>query len=135
MAVELKDFIKTVITDITDAVGELQSEVTNGALISPGITKDMAHTYIFNGRDFSPVTNIDFEICVYGETVREEGKGLGVKIKTFIAGVSAKDSDTERNTSKIRFSIPLSLPAAHVKGFPTVTEKRNQDTIPGVFQH
>lgn len=135
MAVELKDFIKTVLSDITGAVSEMQNECTNGAVISPGIAKDMASAYIYNGRDYSPVLNVDFEMSIYGEMAKEENKGLGVAIKVFIAGTASKGVETESNTSKVRFSVPISLPAAHAKGSPTVTEKRNQGSGAGIFQH
>lgn len=32
---ELKEFIKTAITDITEAVSELQSELNNGTIVNP----------------------------------------------------------------------------------------------------
>lgn len=34
---ELKDFVKTAITDITDAISELQSEINNGTIINPSL--------------------------------------------------------------------------------------------------
>ena len=32
---ELKEFIKTAISDITNAVSELQAELSNGAIVNP----------------------------------------------------------------------------------------------------
>ena len=34
---ELKDFIKTALSDITNAVSELQAELHNGAIVSPSV--------------------------------------------------------------------------------------------------
>ncbi len=34
---ELKEFIKTSLSDITNAVSELQAELQNGAIVSPSV--------------------------------------------------------------------------------------------------
>lgn len=35
---ELKEFIKTALSDITNAVSELQAELQNGAIVSPSVS-------------------------------------------------------------------------------------------------
>ena len=36
---ELKEFIKTAISDITEAVSELQEELWNGTIVNPSLTQ------------------------------------------------------------------------------------------------
>lgn len=135
MAVELKDFIKTVLCDITSAVKEAQQEISNGAVISPGIAKDMARAYIYNGRDYSPITDTEFEVSVYGEKTIEDNKGIGFAVKTFIAGTSSKGASAEKEASRIKFSIPIALPSEHAKECLTETERRSFGSSPKIFSH
>ena len=43
---ELKDFIKTAITDITEAVSELQEELKNGMIVNPSIPNPISNATV-----------------------------------------------------------------------------------------
>lgn len=60
---ELKDFIKGVIKDVTDAVKESQDTLDNGAIISPINSK--ASEVIRSTRGDLKVSYIDFEVAVW----------------------------------------------------------------------
>jgi hypothetical protein len=101
---ELKDFIKRVIEDVTTAVSESQKELKNGAVINPGvgITQTSKGNYYQHG-----VTSIDFDIAISDSSTSESGGGLTV-LSLITAGMKTSDGNTE--LSRIKFSIPLVLP-------------------------
>lgn len=84
---ELKEFIKTAITDITEAVSELQEELDNGAIINPSFDKTRQ-------------CSIHFDLSV------ESSKEGGADIKVISGGMS------ERSSNKISFDIAISMPAS-----------------------
>ncbi len=110
---ELKDFIKTALTDIVNAIDEAQSEVGDKATIMPyGRKKDERGRDIGRKADF---TNIDFDIAVSsasGENATTKGKG-GITVTGF-AGIGlskgAEVTNSTENVSRIRFSIQIILP-------------------------
>ena len=97
---ELKDFVKGVIFDITNAVKECQQELNNGAIICP--TNSNTKEQVFSDKDGSlTISNVDFEVSVSVGSSNETGG----KINT------TKDE----NVSKVRFSIPVVLPYTFVQ--------------------
>lgn len=119
---ELKEFIKGVLLDITDAVKESQEEIKNGAIISPADYRVLEKVSI-NGSDLI-VSHIDFEIAISADTTTEKSNGIGGRISVLSAFIGGKSEEDERvrneNISKIKFSIPLVLPSILMK------EKQNR---------
>lgn len=126
---ELKDFIKGVIRDITDAVKECQDELGNGAIISP--TNSAVSEKIKSTNGDLKISYIDFEVAVTatssieanGETKRGievGGAGLGFSIAGKFGGKvkSEGNRQMDENISKISFSIPVVYPSQ------IVTERR-----------
>lgn len=87
MTMELKEFIKTAISDITEAVSELQEELKSEVLINPSLDK-------------ARQCSIHFDLSV------ENSKEGGADIKVISGGMA------ERNTNKISFDIAISMPAS-----------------------
>lgn len=109
---ELKDFIKAAITDITDAVSELQNELTNGAIINPPLQRDYTNrTITAIGQGIRPIEQLSFDVAVtIGETSGVDGHAkAGISI--FGAKVGATTSAKMENASRISFSIPVVLPS------------------------
>lgn len=110
---ELKDFIKAAITDITDAVSELQNELTNGAIINPPLSRGDHHNTIYDteGDGFRPIEQLSFDVAVtVGETSGVDGHAkAGISI--FGAKLGATTSARTENASRISFSIPIVLPS------------------------
>lgn len=114
---ELKEFIKGVISDITNAVKECQDEVQNGSIISPpnGSTEQRMS---LQNRPYE-ISHIDFEVAITAETKTTESKEGGIGISVLSAFIGGKTSDDEtlnsENVSKVRFSIPIVLPPSDTK--------------------
>lgn len=122
---ELKEFIKEVVSDVTNAIKECQEELNNGAIISP--TNHRAEEKVKSIYGYSKISYIDFEVAVTavtsigsnGETqkgVEVGGSFLGINVGgKFGGGATNEDKRVNENTSKIRFSIPLAYPTYEAK--------------------
>lgn len=117
-SMELKDFIKGVVSDITNAVKECQDELDNGAIISPTNinTKEGAKTE--NGR--LSVSNIEFEVSVSTSSTNETGGKINVISAIVNGGIGSETRLSDGNVSKIRFSIPLIYPFSQLNTLPRV---------------
>ena len=123
---ELKEFIKEVISDVTNAIKECQEELSNGAIISP--TNSRAEEKIKSTSGDLKISYIDFEVAVTavtstgsnGETqkgVEVSGSVFGINVGGKLGGKSTNEENKQvnENASKIRFSIPLVYPTHKVK--------------------
>lgn len=111
---ELKDFVKGVLADLTNAIKESQEELNNGAIVSPtGIdTKDAS---IKTKDGYLYVSHIEFEISVSASSTNSTNGGITV-LSAITGGIEGKSVD--ENVSKIRFSIPLIFPSTMVSSLP-----------------
>lgn len=115
---ELKEFIKTAITDITEAVSELQSELDNGAIVSPSIPNPIANSTIKDPNNENVnrrISNVDFDVALtVGDTdTIESGGKVGIQILS--AKICGENKTHTENVSRITFSIPIVLPTTYVK--------------------
>ena len=115
---ELKDFIKTALTDITDAIKELQDELKNGAIVSPSMPNAIAYTTIVDPVNINinrPISKIDFDVAItVGNTDKVGGDGkIGIQILS--AKIGNENVAHSENVSRMTFSIPIVLPTYHVK--------------------
>ena len=94
---ELKDFIKSTITQIKESVEELNEEFEEGkAIVNPLYAKSLNRSMI--GRTGANVTDIDFDLSLsVTETDGKEGK-IGIM------------SSINISTNRIQFTIPVMLP-------------------------
>ena len=109
---ELKDFIKKVIQEVTDAVTESQMEITNGSIVAPYTLAKGENTIVYNDKRIL-VSDIHFDVCVS----TEEHSELNGGIKVIAAGASGKESTTHR----ISFSVKVAYAGAEV---PTQAKSR-----------
>ena len=76
---ELKEFIKTALSDITNAVSELQAELQNGAIVSPSVPNSIANVTVKDPQDNKinrPISKIDFDVAItVGSTDNIEAGG------------------------------------------------------------
>ena len=123
---ELKDFIKGVISDITNAVKECQEELDNGAIVSPvnGKSVEVAHTV----QGDKKISYVDFELAVTASSetsANGERKG-GIEVKSSFLGfqiggkiddrvTNESNKQINENISKIKFSIPIIYPTVNVQ--------------------
>lgn len=115
---ELKEFIKTAIEDITGAVSDLQTELKNGAIINPSLPHAISNITVVdseNGNVNRRISNIDFDVAL---TVGDSGtieSGGKVGIQIFSAKIGGESKSHTENVSRITFSIPVVLPTEHAK--------------------
>ena len=128
---ELKEFVKTAIQDITNAVSELQSELKNGSIVSPSMPSAIANSTVMdpdNGSINRKISNIDFDVAL---TVGDSGtieSGGKVGIQIFSAKIGGENKSHTEDVSRITFSIPVVLPTAHVKSKQeNFTKKQEQN--------
>lgn len=113
---ELKEFIKDTVTQIADAVTELNGGDSKYQLtVNPiGSLFDSNDSALRKSRQTCRITNIDFDLSL----VVSENKGSGAKVGVFAsiigAGVSANENTQNEYVSKIKFSLPVSLPNKEV---------------------
>ena len=128
---ELKEFVKTAIQDITNAVSELQSELKNGSIVSPSMPSAIANSTVMdpdNGSINRKISNIDFDVAltVGGSGTIESGGKVGIQI--FSAKIGGENKSHTENVSRITFTIPVVLPTAHVKSKQeNFTKKQEQN--------
>lgn len=105
---ELKDFIKSTITQIKESVEELNTEFdSKDTIVNPTFVESQNNTIEAIGAN---VTNIDFDLTVsITEAAGKEGK-IGVMDSIINVGASSKTDNQNISTSKIRFTIPVMLP-------------------------
>ena len=107
---ELKDFIKGVIFDITNAVKECQQELNNGAIIAP--TGNWNNKNHIQSKELSALTvsDIDFEVSVSVGSSNEIA-GKSTVLSAIVArSIGSGNTTKDENVSKVRFSIPVVLP-------------------------
>ena len=114
---ELKEFIKTALTDIVSAVRETQEEVKEYATIAPLMTRGERTKAIEMKDGIAHISNIDFDVAVTTETKESAEAGIkaGITVASILnIGVGSKGDGTEsyQNISRIRFTIPVLLPCS-----------------------
>lgn len=126
---ELKEFIKTAITDITDAVSELQSELKNGAIVSPSLPHAISNGTVLdpeNDKVNRPISKIDFDVAItVGDSDSVEA-GAKAGIQIFSAKLGSETKTHTENVSRMTFSIPLVLPTTHVKSREDLRDEKIQ---------
>lgn len=127
---ELKDFIKGVIADITEAISESQSELNNGAIVSPSQCLSGKAIRI---KDYGYlVSDIDFEVVLTTEESSKGGGNLGANIKVLSFGINGDNVNKSENLSRVRFTIPVVYPSVDVSSYcKNMAPKRTEpvDTI------
>lgn len=122
---ELKEFIKTVLTDITDAVRELQDELTNGAIVSPTMPNAISNVTIKdpqNEKSNRQISKIDFDVAITVDNADKIESGIKANIHIFSAKIGGKTEGKTENVSRITFSIPVVLPTYYVKTYREIAE-------------
>lgn len=111
----MKEFVKEVLADITNAISESQSEPNNGSIISPSLPYAISTKTIEDSKNNRLISQIDFEVALVTENKQNNSKEIGGNIKVLSAGLNGDKSNRIENVSHIRFSIPIVLPFYSVK--------------------
>lgn len=111
---ELKEFIKQTITDIKDAISELNQESeSDNAVVTPQNIDDLKHPKTEGTH--RNVTDIQFDLSL--SVMEEKGKEgkLGVMNSIVSLGGTAKTGATHENVNRIQFTIPVCFPSRTAK--------------------
>ena len=117
---ELKDFIKQVLSDIAGGITEAQTEDQTTAWIVPTRVIGSNVEKVYTTKGYIPVRNIDFDVAVTSETNTKSSDGMtgGIKVVELfhIGGKSQEESSAiNRMYQGVKFSIPMMLPSTPKK--------------------
>jgi len=116
---ELKEFIKTSITEVCRAIEEANDELKDSdALINPGkvqINSEGSQAY---GRESAKlmhesrrvVQKIDFDVAVYAQESEKAGGGAKISIASIGIGVNAESKTGSKSVTRLKFAIPIIYP-------------------------
>lgn len=114
---DLQEFIKATITSIARATHELQSELADiEVLVNPPSLSgksDIKTTYDPTSPQYyhRHLQLVEFDVAVTASEESTKDAEVGVKlIQVFSAGVSASDATGQENVTRVKFTIPLTLP-------------------------
>lgn len=109
---ELKDFIKTTIVSISEAIKESQAELSKeGVIVNPEkMTFGNSGNKILRDNGDRCVQDLDFDVSIFvEEKSANEGKGE-LKIASIInAGSGVSSENSNKTSNRIRFSIPIAF--------------------------
>lgn len=107
---ELKEFIKSTITQLSEAVYELNDELQDkGVVVNPcSVANSSFDTLDFGGGII--VSSVDFDLQVNTSEVKENSGKIGVLASVVGIGVSTKEGSNGNEASRIRFKLPVVLP-------------------------
>lgn len=105
---ELKEFVKETLIQITDAIVEAQEVCrAKGAIVNPVMAgnKDTAMTVSNNS-----ATIVKFHVGLCENKDSSDKRGIGVFLANLGVGYSGNDSRSNSAITTIDFSIPIKLP-------------------------
>lgn len=106
---ELEEFIKNTLLQVTKGVKEAQEEVKKyGAVVNPRIVEESSHAEIDGS--YHTVHEILFEVGLTESTDGSNKKGIGVLLGGFKIGFDESDSKNISAVTNIKFTIPIVYP-------------------------
>ncbi len=106
---ELKEFIKNTLIEISTAIKESQSKLRDtGTIINPSSIYNDFISIDGNGR--RKVSEINFDIAISTEEKEDNTTGLSVVTGFFGAGNVIKEGLNTSLINRIQFKIPISFP-------------------------
>ena len=109
---ELKQFIKEVLSDITMAVVESREELKDvGGLIAPPVHKPSADRISVRlHNSFVTINEVEFEVLLSESQHEGNKKGVSVKFSAINGGIKNEKGGENSSNTKIKFTIPISFP-------------------------
>ncbi|MEL5895034.1 trypco2 family protein [Bacteroides sp. GD17] len=102
---ELKDFIKATIKDISDAVTELNTEMADKNLLVNPIPNNHQGGMVYS-EDGRWLQKIEFDVSVTTSDKSEKGG----RVKIYVAKAGISESASNEATSSLHFHITVALP-------------------------
>lgn len=106
---DLKDFVKETLVQITEGVKEAQEECKkSGCRINPEYKKDGKKERYTD--DNNPVTEVHFKVGLSSDSSEKDKGGIAVSFATVALGHSNEHGDSYSSDTSVEFSIPVALP-------------------------
>jgi hypothetical protein len=106
---ELKEFIKTTLVQLSQGIEEAKKELGYNqggkTIINPDVKG--AHTFTQDEHSIKRIEEVEFDIAVIVEQKSEGKAGIGVLASIITAGVSKSTGDTNPETHRIKFKVPI----------------------------
>ena len=115
---ELKEFVKSTIAQVIDAVDELNAMYEDkDAVVNPAtpyeLNKGASSVDTRQGR--RQVTDIEFDLTVSVEESKDSGGKVNVLACVIGGDASHSHAEGSSSVSRVRFSVPVMLPVRKVK--------------------
>ena len=107
---ELKEFIKSAITQLSEAVYELNDELKDkGVVVNPCYAENTNFETIDNSEGVI-VSSVEFDLQVSTSEIKENSGKIGVLASVVGIGASTKEGSNGNEANRIRFKLPVVLP-------------------------
>lgn len=115
---ELKEFIKQSITQISEALIETNDELqAKGVVVNPGgvqVNSDTSQAYgrtsILSKHQNEVVQKIDFDIAVTVQDEQKAGAGAKISVLSLKLGADGSVNYSNKSESRIKFIVPIIYP-------------------------
>ena len=110
---DIKDFVKSTITQISEAVKELNAELSydgKGTIVNPSDVQKSKGSVSSSVDLKYNVTDIVFDLYVSAESGSETSGKIGIFSSIVGIGAAGKSDDSNKQVSRIQFTIPVLLP-------------------------
>ena len=98
---ELKEFVKTVLAEISAGVADAKKELDGKVVINPRISNDEKD---------KPIIEVCFEIGLMSSKTKENTDGIGVFLGDIAIGGKHKCNKNNEEVTHIKFTIPIVFP-------------------------
>lgn len=113
---QLKDFVKATINEISEAIRELQTEMSDGTVINPTLAGSALLKTSKNGDIIRSIQQIQFDVAVSVTESSSSGKNARFGILNVLAAdIDNSEKAKAGNTARLTFSIPVVFPATLVE--------------------
>lgn len=112
---ELQEFIKETLVQITNGVIEAQKEIKEtGGLINPkSWTKDLLSSSSSDNH-LNTIQKVKMNVVV--NVTEKAGTSSGINVVQIIkAGINAEESETNNKVTSIEFEVPIAFPTMEIK--------------------
>lgn len=123
---ELKEFIKTAITDITEAVTELQSELNNSTIVNPSLPNPISNGSVDVGSGNQPIQKLEFDVALTTTEATAIDGGAKGGIAIFAAKLGTSQQAQMQNVSRLKFTVPIVLPVVRMPTKAEMTALKSQ---------
>ena|ERR1035438_9463596 len=105
---ELKEFIKSTLIQVSQGIEEAKKELGDNSTFKTIINPVLASaTFTAEGNGFKKIQEVEFDIALIVEQKSEGKAGIGVLASIITAGASKSIGDTNSETHRIKFKVPI----------------------------